>query len=351
MRRQKIRHLLLLLLRCVAIALLVAAFARPFFERRTRPISGTGAREVVILLDRSSSMGYADRWTKARDAAKKAVSGLIGDRSRDARRSSPATRRSRASRWRRPIAIIAAINATKLSSEGTRYAPALKLASQIIAASTLPRREVVLISDFQKVGWANHNEIIFPQGTVVTPVDLGGPAAADVAVSQVTTNRDSTGERDHVTVAARLDQHGRRAEDRVARRSPIGGRDAQTKQVTVAGARRAAGRVHVDRRAEWRDEGRGPHHAGFVDAGRRPQLHDRAGRSRAGAHRRAGERRAPNQSLFLSRALAIGDRPSFRVDREERRRADAARFRRTRARRARRSRLRRTAQSARGFAR
>ena len=75
-RRQKIRHLLLLILRCLAIALVVAAFARPFFERRHTPITGKGAREVVILLDRSSSMGYADRWTKARDAAKSAVRGL-----------------------------------------------------------------------------------------------------------------------------------------------------------------------------------------------------------------------------------------------------------------------------------
>src|SRR5207302_8401177 len=75
-RRQKIRHLLLLILRCIAIALLVAAFARPFFQRRHAPITGAGARELVILLDRSSSMGYADRWTKARDAAKKALRGL-----------------------------------------------------------------------------------------------------------------------------------------------------------------------------------------------------------------------------------------------------------------------------------
>src|SRR5690242_15577512 len=75
-RRQKIRHLLLLILRCVALALLVAAFARPFFERHRAGLSTTGAREVVILLDRSSSMGYADRWTKAKDAAKKVVSGM-----------------------------------------------------------------------------------------------------------------------------------------------------------------------------------------------------------------------------------------------------------------------------------
>src|SRR6185312_4051047 len=49
-RRQKIRHILLLILRCAAIALLVAAFARPFFQRRAAAVGGAGAREVVILL-------------------------------------------------------------------------------------------------------------------------------------------------------------------------------------------------------------------------------------------------------------------------------------------------------------
>src|SRR5512132_3084053 len=75
-RRQKIRHLLLLILRCIAVALLVAAFARPFFERRHQVISSTGAREVVVLLDRSSSMGYGDRWARAKDAARKVVNGM-----------------------------------------------------------------------------------------------------------------------------------------------------------------------------------------------------------------------------------------------------------------------------------
>ena len=142
-----------------------------------------------------------------------------------------------------PDRIVAAIDAAKLSAEGTRYAPALKLASQIVSASTLPRREVVLISDFQKIGWANRNEIGFPPGTAITPVDLGGATAADVAVSQVTTDRDSTGERDHVTVAARLDQH------RVRRRRPVvgdaGGRRPRRADEARRPCRRAA-------RTRWR---------------------------------------------------------------------------------------------------
>src|SRR5262245_64089554 len=65
-RRQKIRHLLLLILRCLALALFVAAFARPWFDRsKAAPGLGSSSRELVILIDRSYSMGYGDRWTQA----------------------------------------------------------------------------------------------------------------------------------------------------------------------------------------------------------------------------------------------------------------------------------------------
>ena len=50
-RRQKIRHLLLLILRCLALALFVAAFARPWFDRsRSTGAGATSARAVVILI-------------------------------------------------------------------------------------------------------------------------------------------------------------------------------------------------------------------------------------------------------------------------------------------------------------
>lgn len=310
-RRQKIRHLLLLLLRCIALALLVAAFARPFFERRRAGVSTTGAREVVVLLDRSSSMGYADRWAKAKDAARKAVAGLsAGDRATLVLFASDAAVASEP--MATPDRIIAAINAAKLSAEGTRYGGALKLASQIVAASTLPRREVVVISDFQKIGWANHNEIVFPQGTTVTPIDLGGGASSDVAVSQVTTDRDSTPERDRVTVAARLINTGA-ATTTVAATLSIGGRDVQTQRVTLpasgvqqvaftpiavpSGTTKGVVRITPDSLAQ--DDV-----LNFTIAPDEavPVL--------------IVEPAAPreNQSLFLSRALAIGDRPSFRID-------------------------------------
>lgn len=309
-RRQKIRHLLLLILRCLALAMLVAAFARPFFQKRQNAISTTGAREVVILLDNSASMGYANRWTKAKDAAKKVVGGLgANDHATLVLFASDASVASEP--MATPDRIAAAINASKLSAEATRYAPALKLATQIIGASTLPRREVVLISDYQKAGWANHNEIVFPRGTTVTPIDLGGPAASDIAVSQVTTDRDSTGDRDRVTVAARLINTGAATKNIVATLA-IGGRDAQTKQANVpahgatqvaftpiavpSGATKGAVRITPDSltQNDVLDFTIAPDEAVsvLIVEPTKPRV---------------------NESLFLSRALAIGDRPSFRV--------------------------------------
>src|SRR6267142_4044583 len=79
-RRRRIRHWALLMLRAAAVALIVLAFARPFFRRDAAAIAATGgAREVVILLDQSASMGYGDHWQKAREAARSVVSGLGRD--------------------------------------------------------------------------------------------------------------------------------------------------------------------------------------------------------------------------------------------------------------------------------
>src|SRR4029453_7915329 len=79
-RRRRIRHWPLLLLRAAAIALIVAAFARPFLQRHAAANAITGgAREVVILLDQSASMGYGDHWSRAQEAARAVVRGLGQD--------------------------------------------------------------------------------------------------------------------------------------------------------------------------------------------------------------------------------------------------------------------------------
>jgi hypothetical protein len=309
-RRQKIRHLLLLIMRCLALALLVAAFARPFFERKQAAIGGTGPREVVILLDRSSSMGYASRWERARDAARKTVAGLrTGDRATLVVFAADAAVASEP--MATPSTLTAAIAATKLSAEGTRYAPALKLASQIITASTLPQREVVLISDYQRVGWANRNEVGFPQGTKITPIDLGSATPGDVGVAQVTTDRDSTGDRDKVTVAARLVNTGSKPANVIATLS-IAGRDVQTRPLVVSATN--AQQVSFAPVVVPNSPTRGvvritPDSLTQNDAQSFTIAPDEAVPVLIVEPREARD----NQSLFLGRALAIAERPSFRV--------------------------------------
>src|SRR6187402_703668 len=79
-RRRRIRHWFLLAMRVAAIALIVLAFARPFLRQGDLAAAAiAGAREVVILLDQSASMGYGDHWQRATDEAHKVVAGLGAD--------------------------------------------------------------------------------------------------------------------------------------------------------------------------------------------------------------------------------------------------------------------------------
>src|SRR3989454_10706333 len=58
-RRRRIRHWALLMLRAAAVALIVLAFARPFFRRDAAGIAATGgARRGGILLGQAASVGY-----------------------------------------------------------------------------------------------------------------------------------------------------------------------------------------------------------------------------------------------------------------------------------------------------
>ena len=75
-RRRKIQHWLLLMVRLAALALIILAFTRPLIDRTDLPTTGSSAREVVILLDASYSMGFGDRWARAQQAARDEIARL-----------------------------------------------------------------------------------------------------------------------------------------------------------------------------------------------------------------------------------------------------------------------------------
>ena len=138
-RRRRVRHWFLLLMRAAAVALLVAAFARPFLPRRAEAAAAItgGSRELVILLDQSASMGYGDHWAKAVAAAHDAVSDIgASDKATLVLFGRNAEENIRATSDRGRLD--AAISAAKVTSGATRYGPALKLARASSRARRCP---------------------------------------------------------------------------------------------------------------------------------------------------------------------------------------------------------------------
>src|SRR5690606_17294753 len=73
---QKMQQWLLLLLRTLAIVLLVFAFARPFFSEQLSRWADLAPRSVVVLIDNSMSMAYADTFGSAKARAREILSDL-----------------------------------------------------------------------------------------------------------------------------------------------------------------------------------------------------------------------------------------------------------------------------------
>ena len=202
-RRRRIRHWFLLLMRAAAMALIIAAFARPFFDQGAAAAIATAgvSREVVILLDQSASMGYGDHWQRARDAATNVIRSLnTSDKATLVlfARNAEENIRATADRGR----LEAALNAAKLTSGATRYGPALKLAESILARSTLQKQEAILISDFQKSGWTGTEDVHFGEGITLTPVSIASDAATNIAVPSVSFTRASFSNQERITVTA-----------------------------------------------------------------------------------------------------------------------------------------------------
>ncbi|MDQ3949359.1 MAG: BatA domain-containing protein, partial [Gemmatimonadota bacterium] len=234
-RRQRIRHWALLALRCLALLLLATAFARPFFRDGADVAAGGAgaAREVVVLLDRSYSMGYGDRWARAEGAARRAVDGLRpGDRATVVAfdETAEALTEPTADRAR----LNSAIGGASAGSGGTRYAPPLRMAQKILAESNRPRREVVLVSDFQRRGWETRDDVQLPAGVAFTPVDVSDGRTADVAVTASTLRRERPGDRDYLVAAARVANSGDAAVASLPVTLSLNGRAVETRRVQLA---------------------------------------------------------------------------------------------------------------------
>jgi hypothetical protein len=291
----------------------VLAFSRPFFERPIAALTtSAGPREVVILLDRSYSMAYGDRWTRAQAAARQTVQSLtpsdhvtlilFGTNAQlEVRASADLSR------------VIAAIDAATLSAEATRYAPGLKLAQRVLVDSTLQTREVVMISDFQRHGWVRDENLRFPKARRSHLITITDAQPANLTVASVLPQRSIFSGQERITVAAGIINRGPAVANNVQVRLELDGRSVETQTIAVQPGEPASVTFQPFTLARTFTRG-------AVRIGDDALKQDNTFYFVASPAQRLPvlllepPRASRDTSLYIQKALAIGTSPAFQVD-------------------------------------
>jgi hypothetical protein len=186
-RRRTIQNLLLLIIRCLAILLIVIAFTRPFFSGGNAAKTTIGAGATVILVDTSLSMRRDQLFTDAQRKAETVIDdarndeqiALMGFDKRYAVVNRFVTDKTR---------VRFGLRSLNAGWDGTDYEQALRGAESLLSElKTAGTKKIVMISDFQAVGW-NPSTATFKlaNDTQLTTLDVGGNnPAPNVAVTNV----------------------------------------------------------------------------------------------------------------------------------------------------------------------
>src|SRR5262249_44023034 len=151
-RQQILKNLLLMLLRLGILAFLVGAFARPYFTQQSKanPLTGQ-SRNVIMLLDNSYSMRYGTNFDKLRTEANKRIDGLgLNDRMALVAFNDSSSILAMPTSDKNQLK--AAVSTLEPSYGGTRFYEAFNVAERLLG-QVGGGKELVMISDFQRVGW------------------------------------------------------------------------------------------------------------------------------------------------------------------------------------------------------
>ena len=230
--RRRITDWPLLLLRAVALALLVLAFARPVFSRQASVERSARARAVVLLLDRSMSMGHRDVWPAAIDSARRVINSLKPiDRvalvlfDDEAEVAQPFTSDKSAA--------LAALAKAHPGASGTRYAAALRAARQLVARAGDATGEVVVITDLQRSGVPGVAGLDLPEGLAIRTIAVGPQVRTNSAVMSVDLRRTVEPQRTMLSVQGRVMTRESKGPRRVIARLSLNGRPSGTRDITL----------------------------------------------------------------------------------------------------------------------
>ena len=110
-------------------------------------------------------------------------------------------------------------------------APPVALAQRILSSSDLPRRTLVVVSDYQRTSWDLTDDVQLPPGTEVRTVDVSSEVR-DRAVRSVEVRRTPSGDATRVLVSARIVNVGR-AQRGIGVRLEVGDREVERKSLDL----------------------------------------------------------------------------------------------------------------------
>jgi hypothetical protein len=175
-RKRRLRRYILLGLRLAAVATLALLFARPFLLATEQ---ADGERLVVVLLDRSASMGLQGGTRPADRAAGEARSIV---------RNAGQGTRLEAATFDRDVHPLAkptdvANGPPTLSAAGTDYARALAWARDVLVRSPQRAKELHVLTDLQRTGLDRGEDVTLPSDVDVRLYDVGRAFPKNVAVT------------------------------------------------------------------------------------------------------------------------------------------------------------------------
>lgn len=163
--RRKVEDLLLLLARCLLVALLVLAFARPVLNPSGTEAGTDVATVSVLILDQSASMGQTDgartRLERACEAAGQYLDALAPGSSVALLPATSPSADLLAPPGNERSAIRHALDAARPTAARNDWPATLKTAAAALHPYEGFRREIVIFTDNQATGWRNR-ELVKP---------------------------------------------------------------------------------------------------------------------------------------------------------------------------------------------
>jgi hypothetical protein len=246
-RRLNLEHLLLLLVRCAIPAVLALCMARPVLTGAAR-LLGDDKVSLVLLLDNSYSMasgaGAAANFTSAREAATKIIEG--------AGRGSDFSVLLMAG-GPRPLIEDTGFDGARLIKElakldagfgKSQVGESLEAAAAQVARMQQQNREIVVVTDFQKVSWgddqaAGRSRAIeqltaLPLPPRLSLLNIGAPGRDNVAVESLDFSRLILGTGQALNVRATVRNFGERDYPELRVYFRVDGRERSAAQIQLA---------------------------------------------------------------------------------------------------------------------